>query len=552
MAAVRCAFVGASAPLLLCHRPASRLPSVTRGRRPATLMVPVALWGAGSAGRPRADVAAVLGALAETLARLAAAVGFPVGAAPLRAASSAEPGAVAPPLQRGGAGGANVVVPTLRRWRAGRARERGPTDKVALPPLPLQPLGCSAWCGLALFHTPGVWRMPLKLMATAAEALGGVDVFTITLLRKPILTTVVSHRAVAAALSQPEKTLSVDAVHSTARRALEPPPPRRTAAEAAEDARVEAAVVPTLLRHMRAALTRTWWTCTDGISARLDRVIACELARAVAAPLPSSVADGPASAGATVDLFDVFSKVVLYAGASAFLGDDFVTSHGDVVWRGFRDWQRSAWTLPWVLFPRTARRLRPALLDAHTRAFGPILAKVSRVMAGTEAAERGTYLADMIDALDARASDPPSAPCTLPRRCLGCSRRCTSTRTQPARGPSRTRRPSRPSPLQSPPRPTRSRPAGRRPCARRGSPQHTCPSSRRCGPRRCASTRSPRQSACRRRRGTWRRRRRRQTRTVAPTAPGGRCLATTASSPCAFKISTRGVTTMATAGTAWT
>eukprot|EP00168_Porphyra_purpurea_P019422 TRINITY_DN773_c0_g1_i1.p1 TRINITY_DN773_c0_g1~~TRINITY_DN773_c0_g1_i1.p1 ORF type:complete len:542 (-),score=122.51 TRINITY_DN773_c0_g1_i1:623-2248(-) len=401
MAAVRCAFVGASAPLLLCHRPASRLPSVTRGRRPATLMVPVALWGAGSAGRPRADVAAVLGALAETLARLAAAVGFPVGAAPLRAASSAEPGAVAPPLQRGGAGGANVVVPTLRRWRAGRARERGPTDKVALPPLPLQPLGCSAWCGLALFHTPGVWRMPLKLMATAAEALGGVDVFTITLLRKPILTTVVSHRAVAAALSQPEKTLSVDAVHSTARRALEPPPPRRTAAEAAEDARVEAAVVPTLLRHMRAALTRTWWTCTDGISARLDRVIACELARAVAAPLPSSVADGPASAGATVDLFDVFSKVVLYAGASAFLGDDFVTSHGDVVWRGFRDWQRSAWTLPWVLFPRTARRLRPALLDAHTRAFGPILAKVSRVMAGTEAAERGTYLADMIDALDA-------------------------------------------------------------------------------------------------------------------------------------------------------
>jgi len=32
---------------------------------------------------------------------------------------------------------------------------------------------------LALFLTPGVWQMPLKVMATAAKALGGVDVFTI-------------------------------------------------------------------------------------------------------------------------------------------------------------------------------------------------------------------------------------------------------------------------------------------------------------------------------------------------------------------------------------
>jgi len=254
---------------------------------------------------------------------------------------------------------------------------------------------------LAVFHTPGVWQMPLKVMATAAKALGGVDVFTITLLRKPVLTTVVSHRAVARALNQPETTLSVEAVHSTARRALEPPPPRRTAAETAEDERIEAAVVPTLLRHMRAALTRTWWTCTDGISTRLDRVITTELARVVAAPPPGAAADGAESAGTTVDLFDVLSKVVLYAGASAFLGDEFVATHGDGVWRGLRDWQRSAWTLPWVLFPRTARRLRPALLDAHTRAFGPIFAKVSRVMAGAEAAERGTYLADMMDALDA-------------------------------------------------------------------------------------------------------------------------------------------------------
>lgn len=345
---------------------------------------------------------AIVAVAAATIGSLAAAARNRV-AAPVAAVAASSVGTAAS-LPR-----PKSLQPPAVASRPRDAREGKSTTDTAPPP---PTIGILRMAFLAFFRTPGFWAAPLRVLPVAAAALGSPDVITITFLRRPVLTAILSASATATALGAPESTLSVEAVHSTARRALEPPPARRRdAAAIAEEERQEAAIVPVLLRHMRAALTHTWWTATAKMIARLDRAIGEELATAIAkAAAAETTAKAPAGSdgggdgddsGAELELFETTSKMVLRAGVSAFLGDAFADTHGDEVWAGLREWQLSAWTLPWVLFPRLSRRLRPALLASHARAYTPILATVTAVLDGSTPAEEGTYLADAVDAVAA-------------------------------------------------------------------------------------------------------------------------------------------------------
>ncbi|KAK1861251.1 hypothetical protein I4F81_003835 [Pyropia yezoensis] len=413
-------------------RPGRRAAAVAAPpRRGAHAAVVVASWA--SAPRPAPLPPGAAGGVAVLLAAAVAVAAAAIGALASRAAA-ARGGRLAPDAAALAAAVGTAPHPPPPSSRpppptaaAAAARSGGGAAScdtaaavaaAAAPPPPT--IGLLRLAFLAVFRTPGFWAAPLRVLPVAAAAAGAPDVLTITVLGRPLLTALLSAPATAAALAAPEATLSVEAVHSTARRALEPPPRRRRrrdAAAVAEEARQEAAVVPVLLRHMRAALTRTWWTATGEMVGRLDRAIGDELATAVAAaaaaaaaatatagtaagaPAKGGDADGKDGGGAVVELFETTSKLVLRAGVAAFLGDAFASAHGNEVWTGLRDWQLSAWTLPWVLFPRTARRLRPALTAAHTRAYAPILATVSGVLGGSAPAEAGTYLADAVAAV---------------------------------------------------------------------------------------------------------------------------------------------------------
>lgn len=261
----------------------------------------------------------------------------------------------------------------------------------AHPRWPLPPtVEVSRLLWLGATQTPGFWRFPLGVLATAAAAAGSPDVLTVTMMGRPLVTAVLSALAVAAALAAPSDVLTAEPMHLTMGRTFEVPASAyRSAAEAAEAVQMTPAAMEVLNAHFRQAVTHTWWWSTPDLHERLDRAIEAKLAAIV----------GP-SGDATVDLFETFSQLVVTAMLAVFVGDTFAASYGSEVAVAFREWERAAWTLPWILAPLTARRLHPEIEPAYARAFQPILDAVTAVMEGEEAVQPGTYLHDMLTTLD--------------------------------------------------------------------------------------------------------------------------------------------------------
>lgn len=364
--------------------PGARVPSRRRSTRAvchrarrgaATRVAPAAVGApAGDAGRLAADAAAAAarqsGACPEGPAGQAAPPSLPWEATdPLAAASTAS----CPQQADEDRAAAEVAT--------GNAHPRWP-----LPPT----VEVSRLLWLGATQTPGFWRFPLGVLATAAAAAGSPDVLTVTMMGRPLVTAVLSAPAVAAALAAPSDVLTAEPMHLTMGRTFEVPASAyRSAAEAAEAVQMTPAAMEVLNAHFRQAVTHTWWWSTPDLHERLDRAIEAKLAAIV----------GP-SGDATVDLFETFSQLVVTAMLAVFVGDTFAASYGSEVAVAFREWERAAWTLPWILAPLTARRLHPEIEPAYARAFQPILDAVTAVMEGEEAVQPGTYLHDMLTTLD--------------------------------------------------------------------------------------------------------------------------------------------------------
>ncbi|OSX75480.1 hypothetical protein BU14_0234s0007 [Porphyra umbilicalis] len=175
---------------------------------------------------------------------------------------------------------------------------------------------------------------------------------------------------------------------------MEPPGADADASLRADAPAAVAAVLPTLDATMRAALGRTWGVGGDRLRATLDGAMRAEVGAAAAAAGPT-------------DLFRLSSRAALRAGAAAFLGPAFDAAHGAEVWAGIHAWQPAAFSLPWFLAPRAARRVRPAIGRAFDVAYRPMEAHIGRVLAGEVPAEGGTYLAALLAGVDAATPRPP-------------------------------------------------------------------------------------------------------------------------------------------------
>lgn len=276
--------------------------------------------------------------------------------------------------------------------RGGRTVGKSAVGEAQLLCSPPPSIGLARLAYLAVFRTPGFWRAPLRVLTTAATATGSPDVLTITLIGRPLLTAILSAPALAAAHFASEAVLTVDPMYSTLRRMFNAPSSiYRDAAEAAEANRLAETATDLMSDHFREALTRTWWKTTPDIQERMDRAIEAKLAATV----------GP-HGDAVVDLFELTSQVVVTAMLAVLVGDSFAAASGGEVAAGLRQWQRSAWSLPWMIAPITARRLHPMIEAAYTRAFRPVYDAVTSVMEGEEAVQPGTFLDDLLTAFSRR------------------------------------------------------------------------------------------------------------------------------------------------------
>lgn len=269
----------------------------------------------------------------------------------------------------------------------------GPAATAAGKEQPLYPppptIGFARLAYLAVTRTPGFWQAPFRVLTTAATATGSPDVLTVTLMGRPLLTVILSASALAAAQFSPEAVLAVEPMYATLRRMFTAPTSvYRNAAEAAEATRLAKAATDLTVDHLHVALTRTWWKTTPDIRERMDRAIEAKLAAIVG---PDGVA--------VVDLFDLTSQAVITALLAVLVGDSLAAASAGQVAAGLRQWQRSAWSLPWMIAPITARRIHPGIEAAYTRVFCPVYDAVLSMMEGGEAVQPGTYLDDLLTAL---------------------------------------------------------------------------------------------------------------------------------------------------------
>ncbi|GAB0494386.1 hypothetical protein MMPV_005679 [Pyropia vietnamensis] len=249
--------------------------------------------------------------------------------------------------------------------------------------------------------------MPQRVLSTAAADVGNASAITITAFGRPLVTAVIAAAATATAIGLPEEVLSADAVHVTARKAMEPRAAAADPALRADDPHFLRDVMPALQGTMRTLLLRSWGVGAGECKAVLDGVIATELRRAVDAAAGSG---GRGDEGVTVDLFSIVSRAVLRGGVAIFLGSRFEATDGEEVAAGMAAWQSAAFRLPWFLAPRWTRWLRPAISEAFERGYKPMVAHVARVMDGSEAAEEGTYLAALLQSLAGLSPSPPVTP----------------------------------------------------------------------------------------------------------------------------------------------
>lgn len=395
-----------------CHLPRSSFPAhVDRGRAPPlppAMAAPCAAW-----------VSAFPGVRVSSPYRAAPAVSHRRRGAALRVgpsavgspAGDARPEAVEGAAAAAGANRASspvgpgmpsrlpreATLPLTTAFTTGCPRQQGEARTAELPnghahPLWPHPLtiGVARLLYLGVTQTPGFWASPQRALAAAATATGSPDVLTITLMGRPLLSVILSAPALAAALAAPQTVMTADPIHVVMQRTLEPPAcVFRSAAEAAEAKHSSKPAMEVLNAHFREAVTHTWWWSTADIHSRLDRAIESQLAAAVG---PSGVA--------TVDLFETFSGVVVTALLSVLVGDSFAATSGREVAVALRQWERSAWSLPWVLAPTTARRLHPGIEVTYARAYQPILDAVTAVMEKKEAVQPGTYLDDLFQTLN--------------------------------------------------------------------------------------------------------------------------------------------------------
>lgn len=385
MAAPAAAWVGSFVPA----PPACRPPAALSARAVCHRRRDVARWvGPSAVGAPAGDAGRRAGeAAAAARPREGESPASPVG--PGTAAAAAPP----PPLSHETATSPPTTSAASCPHAQGKARTVGTAAGRAQPLGPPPPaIGLARLAYLAVTQTPGFWSSPLRVLTTAATKMGSPDVLTITLMGWPLLTAILSASALAAAHTTPEAVLTVDPMHTTLRRTFTAPASVfGDASEAAEAKRLAGGATDLMNAHFREALTRTWWKTTPGIQERIDRVIEAKLAAIV----------GPGG-DAVVDLFETTSQVVVTAMLAVLVGEEFAAASGGEVATGLRQWERLAWSLPWMVAPTTARRLHPGIEAAYTRTFRPVYDAVTSVMEGKEAVQPGTFLDDLLTSFSNR------------------------------------------------------------------------------------------------------------------------------------------------------